>query len=48
MRGMAVCCAGALLVEIGMGLRGLSVLGKEGTGWFEGFRLAGAASASSS
>jgi NADH:ubiquinone oxidoreductase subunit 6 (subunit J) len=39
MRGIALLFAGALLVEIGIAVlgSGLSVLGKEGTGWFEGF-----------
>jgi NADH:ubiquinone oxidoreductase subunit 6 (subunit J) len=39
MRGIALLFTVALLVEFGIAIlgSGLSVLGKEGTGWFEGF-----------
>ena len=39
MRGIALLFSLALLVEFGIAIlgSGLSVLGKEGTGWFEGF-----------
>ena len=39
MRAIALLFSGALLVEIAIAIlgSGLSVLGKEGTGWFEGF-----------
>jgi NADH-quinone oxidoreductase subunit J len=39
MRAIALLFAGALLVEIAIAVlgSGLSVLGKEGTGWFDGF-----------
>jgi len=39
MRGIALLFSVALLVEFGIAIlgSGLSVLGKEGTGWFEGF-----------